>query len=197
MSTSRARVLLVVAVLAVTVAALLAGRALGPLLEDGTTRSAPATTATPPPGVPGDAQPAVVDRIVDGDTLRVAVSEPGPIPPTGSAPVRLLTIDAPESVHPERDVECGGPEASDRLAALVPPGTTVWLASDVSDTDRFDRYLRVVFTDDGRSVNETLVAEGHARAVRYPPDEAWYPTLRVAEDAAREAGRGAWSRCGW
>lgn len=151
----------------------------------------------PPPGVPADAQRATIDRVVDGDTVRVRVApeDPGPIAPTGSVPVRLLSIDTPETVHPRRDVECGGPEASARARQLLPEGSEVWLAIDVSDTDRFDRYLRAVWTADGTFVNAVLVAEGLAEAVRFPPDERWYAQLAAAEDEARAAGRGNWSRC--
>lgn len=224
MSSSRARVLLVVTCLAIVVIAVLAVRQVVALqagqtggdpatitsdvgsvdgssrtdaapTDPGSTETAP--TTGPPPAVPLDAQRATVDRIVDGDTIRVRVGRdgPGPIPPTASVPVRLLTIDTPETVHPGRDVECGGPEATARAEELLPVDSTVWLATDVSDTDRFDRYLRGVWNEAGTFVNAALVAEGLATAVRYPPDERWYAELAALEADARAAGRGNWSRC--
>lgn len=223
MSSSRARVLLLVTCVAVVVIALLVVRQIGELRaiptevgDPGVTApeepappatsppatSPPATspadgTPAPPDGVPADAQRATVDRVVDGDTLRVRVTDadPGPIPSTGSVPVRLLSIDTPETVHPRRDVECGGPEASARAGQLLPEGAEVWLVVDVSDTDRFDRHLRAVWTADGTFVNAALVAEGLAEAVRFPPDERWYAELVALEAEARDAGRGNWSRC--
>lgn len=225
-SSSRARVLLLVTVLAVVLIAVVVTRQVAELrqvdggpaapvaVEDAPPPPAPPASsapapapappappaddaAAPPPGVPRDAQRATVDRVVDGDTLRVAVGpdDPGPIAPTPSVPVRLLTIDTPETVHPQRDVECGGPEATARVRELVPAGSTVWLATDVSDTDRFDRHLRAVFTADGTFVNAVLVAEGLAEVVRFPPDERWFEDLRDLERRARSEGRGNWSRC--
>lgn len=224
MSTSRARVLLVVTFLAVALIGVLVVRQVG-ALQSGTAADGGSTLATdvgsveagerrgpaggstpppatertvaPPPTVPAGAQRVTVDRVVDGDTIRVQVGDdaPGPIPPTTSVPVRLLTIDTPETVHPGRDVECGGPEATARAEQLLPVGSTAWLVADTSDTDRFDRYLRAVWTEDGTFVNATLVAEGLAVAVRYPPDDRWYAELAALEDQARAASRGNWTRC--
>lgn len=186
MSSPRPRLLSAVLVAVVLVVASLAARAV-------VDRPVP---SSPPDGVPADAQRAEIDRVVDGDTIRVRVTEAdGAIPVTETASVRLLTIDTPETVHPDRAVECGGPEATARAQELLPPGTTVWLAVDVSDTDRFDRYLRAVWTDDGTFVNAALVIEGEARAVPYPPDLRWYDRLAALEDDARAAGRGNWTRC--
>lgn len=214
-SSSRARVLLLVTALAVALIAVVAARQVTEIRQTTAERPAPPVVAetpsdvgapvpspdagapAPPPGVPAGAQRATVDRVVDGDTLRVAVGprDPGAIPPTPSVAVRLLTIDTPETVHPGREVACGGPQATARAEELLPVGSTVWLATDVSDTDRFDRYLRAVFTDGGTFVNATLVAEGLAEAVRFPPDERWFEELRDLERRARAEGRGNWSRC--
>ena len=45
--------------------------------------------------------------------------------------VRLIGIDTPETVAPDRPVECFGAEASHRLSELLPPGTTIRLERDV------------------------------------------------------------------
>jgi micrococcal nuclease len=220
MSTSRARLLLAATSVAVLLLALLTVSQVGAVWQLRAQAPAPAAPTqplpaaptevppradaevdlgapAPPAGVPRPAQRATVDRVVDGDTLRVTVGpdDPGPIPATDSVPVRLLTIDTPETVHPRRPVECGGQEASARAEQLLPAGSTVWLVADVSDTDRFDRYLRAVWTDDGTFVNATLVAEGLAVAARFPPDERWYDELAALEDQARDADRGNWRRC--
>jgi micrococcal nuclease len=78
--------------------------------------------STGAPGQPGDAVQAnaVVERVVDGDTLVVdadGVDEK----------VRLIGINTPESVDRNRPVMCFGKEASAHLAELVPPGTPVRL----------------------------------------------------------------------
>ncbi len=52
---------------------------------------------------------AVVVRVIDGDTIEL---EDG-------RRVRYIGIDTPETVHPEKDVECYGPEATARNRELV------------------------------------------------------------------------------
>ena len=70
-----------------------------------------------PAGVPAGAQAAVVDRIIDGDTLELHARRPGRVlGSTALTGVRLLVIDTPETVHPSEPVQCYGPAASDALA---------------------------------------------------------------------------------
>src|SRR3954469_11613680 len=73
-----------------------------------------------------------VQRVVDGDTIK-----------TDAGTVRILAIDTPE-VYGHR--ECGGPEASARMKALLHPGYHVRLVRDEGepDKDRYGRLLRYV-----------------------------------------------------
>ena len=132
--------------------------------------------------VPGEI--AVVASITDGDTIRLA---------DGRA-LRYIGVDTPETVAPGQPVDCHGPESSQRNAELV-LGHTVRLERDVNETDRYGRILRYVYLQDGRMVNEVLVAEGFAEAIVYPPDTRYQGRLDAAEDAARAAGRGRWAAC--
>jgi micrococcal nuclease len=158
-----------------------------------------ATAATDPgqrpAGVPADAQAAIVERIVDGDTLRV-VAPPGvaggSLPDGGSARVRLLNLDAPELARDGQPAECLAQEATDRLAALVAPGDLVWLAADAEDTDRFDRLLRAMWTADGVFVNEVLAAEGLATALAVGGNDRFHPPVAAAQERARDDGAGVW-----
>jgi micrococcal nuclease len=166
----------------------------GPRRGPGTEVDREPTGAWP---VPADAQPAVVDRIVDGDTLRVRVAQPGgPIPPTDSVRVRLLNVDTPELDHPQRGEDCGAREATDYLEALAPAGSRVHLVADVEDRDRYDRPLRGVWTEDGRFVNAELVRAGWAEVVLFEPNDRFHAPLLELEVAARDEGRGAWGVCG-
>ena len=102
---------------------------------------------------------AVVEKVVDGDTLDVK-------PATGGETmrIRLIGIDAPESVNPDESKNTDdGREASAWLKGSLPKGTRVWLVKDVSDTDKYGRYLRYVL----------IVASGHAVAKDFPPDTAY------------------------
>ena len=168
-----------------------------PAVDDGggpsAAESSPAGT---PAEVPAGAQAATVDRVVDGDTLRVRVAEPGgPIPPTDSIRVRLLNVDAPELDHPQRGEDCGATEATAFLEALVPPGSAVHLVADTEDRDRYGRPLRGVWSADGRFVNGELVEAGWAEVVLFEPNDRFHAPLLERESQARSAGRGAWGAC--
>lgn len=103
--------------------------------------------------------------LVEVSSTRAAV-------PDGSTErVRLLGIDTPEFAHDGDAAQCGGEEAAERLAELLPEGTPVQLVSDsrADDEDRYGRLLRYVETDDG-DAGATLITEGYAYA--WTPDSA-------------------------
>lgn len=95
---------------------------------------------------------------------------------------------------PGQPIQCYGPEASARNRELV-LGKTVLLEKDKSETDSFGRLLRYVYLEDGRMVNELLVAEGFAVSKAYPPDTKYQTTLAAAQKVAQEEGLGRWSAC--
>ena len=130
-------------------------------------------------------------RIVDGDTLVVAVGRPGPIP-AGDHRVRLLEIDTPETVRPNRPVQCGGGGATDFAKAELPEGSTVYLVADREDKDEFGRYLRYLWDFESEFYNEKAVAEGHARAVLFQPNDRYIDRMRSAESSAKEKKKGVW-----
>lgn len=147
----------------------------------------------PPRGIPRDAELATVRSVVDGDTIRVTLAD------GTKDTVRLIGIDSPETKDPDEPVGCYGPEASDRLAKLLPAGREIWLESDATDRDRYDRLLRYVWVskdDGGRYLaNEVMVRDGFALAIRFPPDTARADRLEAAQARAIAAGRGLWSAC--
>ena len=133
---------------------------------------------------------AVVEHVVDGDTLVARVAD-------RSETVRLIGIDTPESVAPTRPVQCFGREASLHLEALLPAGTEITLVRDAEARDIYDRLLGyVVRSRDGLFVNLELVATGHAAVLNYPPNDHYADALARAEAEAVAAGRGLWSACG-
>ena len=178
--------------LAATVVVVTGCAELGVLLDGGRAPSplADASAAQRPEGVPADAEPAIVDRVVDGDTLRVIAPPGGTIAEGGSIRVRLLNIDAPELARDGREAECLAETSSERLEELLPPAALVWLAADVEDRDRFDRPLRGVWTDDGVFVNELLAAEGLAEAVLFRPNDRFHARVVDAERRAIAGGLG-------
>jgi micrococcal nuclease len=133
---------------------------------------------------------AVVERVVDGDTVRVRVGG-------GSHTVRLIGVDTPETVDRRRPVQCYGHEASDHTAGLLPPGTPVDLVLDAEPRDDYGRLLAYVYRSaDGTFVNLDLAAGGYADALRIEPNVAFAPDIAAAVAAARDAGLGLWGACG-
>ena len=136
---------------------------------------------------PAGAVQALVVRIVDGDTIVVRLDG-------RQERVRYIGVNTPESVDPRRPVQCFGKDAAERNRALV-EGQTVWLEKDVSDADQYGRLLRYVYTTDGQLVNATLIDEGYARVVTFPPDVRHVDRLHALEREARGAGCGLWGSC--
>jgi micrococcal nuclease len=104
--------------------------------------------------------------------------------------LRYIGIDTPETVHPRQPVECFGPEASAFNEQLV-EGEVVGLEKDVSETDGFGRLLRYAWLGD-EMVNATLVREGYAQSVTYPPDVKHQENFVALQAEARLAERGFW-----
>lgn len=137
--------------------------------------------------------PAVVERVVDGDTLVVDVGG-------DRARVRLLGIDTPETVKPDAPVECFGPQASARTKALLPEGVRVVLETDpvAGARDDFGRVLAYVTPRGARlTVNEELLREGFATLFVFDRANPFTraAAFRAAERAARDAGLGLWGSC--
>lgn len=133
---------------------------------------------------------ATVIRVVDGDTIRVRIQGT-------DEPVRLIGIDTPETHGRGGLRECFGAEATARLQALLPAGTTVRLVRDVEARDRYDRLLAYVYrADDGLFVNLAMAKEGFADTLTYPPNIAHADEFVAAVGTARARQRGLWQRCG-
>lgn len=147
-----------------------------------------------PDGAPARSEPAVVVRIVDGDTMWLR-SDAGGLVSSDHTKVRLLEVDTPETVAPGRPVECHGAESAEALAELAPVGSDVWVLPDRDLMDPYDRMLLYVWDDDGVFVNLELVRSGAARAVLYEPNDRFIWQMRAAERRARAAGRGMWGAC--
>lgn len=124
---------------------------------------------------------ARVTRVIDGDTIEIETGEK----------VRLIGIDAPESVSPQKKDECFGAESSEYLRELL-LNRQVTLKKDVSEQDSFKRLLRYVYLD-GIFINEALVREGYAVSRTFPPDVKFQDTLKLAEREAILNKKGLWS----
>lgn len=129
-----------------------------------------------------------VDRVVDGDTIVVKTSN------NAEYRVRLIGIDTPESVHPDKSKNSyAGKIASEFTKSLLPEGTALYLEKDVSNTDQYGRLLRYVWlkvpsenpsTEEISKymVNAILVEKGYAKTVVYEPDTKYITVFKEIEN---------------
>ncbi len=130
---------------------------------------------------------AKVMRVVDGDTFVVSINDK---PVT----VRLLGIDTPETVHPNKPVECFGKEASEHLTYLISNHDVV-LVTDATQGiyDKYGRLLAYAYLSDGRSINELLLRDGFAYEYLYQSPYELHDRFVAIEQDAIAAKRGLWA----
>jgi micrococcal nuclease len=162
------RTLRLILVAVAIVAALAAGRSLGP------------STDGAQPSTAGGKTVAKVTKNTDGDTLRLS----------GIGRVRVIGVDTPEVYG---GVECYGHEASAFTERVLPPGTRVAYKLGPEPRDRYGRALAYVWLADGRFFNEMLVDRGYAHVLTIPPNVDYANRFVAAERRARKAQRGLWS----
>lgn len=132
---------------------------------------------------------AVVEHVVDGDTIDVTIDG-------DEERVRLIGIDTPETKRPDTPVECFGPEATAFTQNLLAPGTPVRLERDVVGRDDYGRLLAYVYrTSDGILVNYEIIRQGYARPLTIPPNDSYANLFVDAAGEAQRAAVGLWSSC--
>lgn len=106
---------------------------------------------------------AKILRVVDGDTLDVEISLGFDI--YKRERLRLNRINTPEVRGAD---SARGKQASSRVAALAPVGSTVMIRTIKDSQEKYGRYLAEVFIEQKSAplmnLNDALVAEGLAVA---------------------------------
>ncbi len=125
-----------------------------------------------------------VARVIDGDTIELINGDR----------LRYIGIDTPEEVDPRKPVQCFAQEAAEANKVLV-EGKPIVFYKDVSERDKYGRWLGLVYLSDGTFVNRTLVQQGLAFAYPYKPDISHASEFQQAESQARQAHLGLWSAC--
>lgn len=130
-----------------------------------------------------------VSRVIDGDTIEL----------DDGRKIRYLGIDTPETVHPSKNVECFGPEASSINKQLV-LNKKIRIYKGKKDKDIYNRYLRYIVIDSNEEllVNDYLVKNGYATVNRkYQSDNLnkIYEILLSSEKLASSAKKGLWGAC--
>jgi micrococcal nuclease len=136
----------------------------------------------------GAPQTAHVVRVVDGDTILVALGG-------RRERVRYIGMDTPETVKPRTPVQCFGKKASAENRRMV-AGRDVRLVADAEARDRYGRMLAYVYrASDGKFVNAELVRGGYATPLSIAPNVRFAARFRSLAREARRDGRGLWSAC--
>ncbi len=125
----------------------------------------------------------ICTRVVDGDTIIIDMNGK-------QDRVRLIGIDTPETVHPNKPVEYFGKEASAFTKRMV-EGKKVKLEYDQEKKDKYGRLLAYVYLEDGTFLNAEIIKRGYGFAyTRFP--FKYLDDFREYEKEARENKRGLW-----
>lgn len=126
-----------------------------------------------------------VVRVVDGDTLVIDIDGK-------EERLRLIGIDAPESVHPDKDKNTDMGRLASDFSKLRLEGKTIGLEYDKETRDRYGRILAYVYID-GEMFNQTLLREGLAKAKTYPPNDKYEEDFLKIQEEAKANNRGLWA----
>jgi len=134
---------------------------------------------------PGKLPSAKVQRVVDGDTLRLV----------DGRNVRLIGLNSPEMGRQGRSAEPFAEAARKRLQALIAASDgRVSLQYGQQAKDHYGRTLAHAYDSRGRNLEAQLLAEGLGYLVAVAPNLALVQCQKAAERSARQARAGLWQR---
>lgn len=134
---------------------------------------------------PGKLPQAKVQRVVDGDTLRLA----------DGRNVRLIGLNAPELARKGRPAEPFAEAARKRLVELVAANDgRVGVKTGEQGQDRYGRTLAHLYDRQGRNLEAQLLTEGFGQMVAITPNVALVACHLEAERQARSARAGLWAQ---
>ncbi|SFI01684.1 nuclease homologue [Pseudomonas guineae] len=134
---------------------------------------------------PGPMPSVQVQRVVDGDTLRLV----------DGRNVRLIGLNSPEVGRQGRPPEPFAEAARKRLQVLLAAsGGRVALQFGQQAKDHYGRTLAHAYDSLGRNLETQLLGEGLAYRVAVAPNLALVQCQLAAERSARQARLGLWQR---
>jgi len=124
---------------------------------------------------------------VDGDTAKFIYKDE-------KITARFLAIDTPETVHPTKEDEKYGKEASDYTCKRIKEAKKIVLEFDKESDkeDKYGRYLVWVFVDNNL-LQEELVEKGLASVAYLYGDYKYTNKLEELEQQAEENKLGIWN----
>jgi endonuclease YncB( thermonuclease family) len=132
---------------------------------------------------PSELESVTVQRVVDGDTLRLS----------DGRSVRMIGLNTPELGKQGRSDEPFAVVARKRLEALVAASDgRVGLLPGKESKDHYGRTLAHVYGADGANLEAQMLAEGLGFQVAVAPNVDLVSCQQAAERSARQAGLGIW-----
>ncbi|WP_324824344.1 thermonuclease family protein [Sinanaerobacter sp. ZZT-01] len=116
-----------------------------------------------------------VIRVVDGDTFVATIDDK-------EEKVRLIGVDTPESVHPDKSKNTKAGELASEYVKDLLEDQTVQLEFDVQERDKYGRVLAYVYLEDGTFLNEKLILDGYAQIATYPPNVKYVDVFKQAAE---------------
>ena len=127
----------------------------------------------------------LISRVIDGDTIEFNCNGK-------KEKIRIIGIDAPETVHPRKPVQCFGPEASKKMKKLVLNKKVTLKISKTSDNrGKYGRLLRYIEID-GKDIGAELIKQGFAFSYKKYPHER-LTEYNQFEARAKKGATGLWS----
>ena len=124
-----------------------------------------------------------VQRVVDGDTLRLS----------DGRSVRMIGLNTPELGKQGRSDEPFAVAARKRLQALVDAsGGRVGLLPGTQAKDHYGRTLAHIYSASGANLEAQMLADGLGYQVAVAPNVDLVACQQAAERSARKAGLGLW-----
>lgn len=148
--------------------------------------------------VPKNSVKAILERVVDGDTMKLKLDETGEI-----ITLRLLLVDTPESVKKGVEPQPYSIEASNFTKNTLLSGDTVYIEYDEGDkTDKYGRHLGYLwfYSNDNSNwqiFNEKLISEGYARVGYIYSQKKYLNELYKAQEYAKSNKLNIWSVDGY
>lgn len=148
--------------------------------------------------VPKGSTEAIVERVIDGDTMKLKIKETNEV-----VTLRLLLVDTPESVKKDVDPQPYSIEASNYAKDTLKSNDTVYIEYDEGNkTDKYDRHLGYLwFYSKNNSrwemFNEDIISKGYARVGYVYSQVRHLERLNSIQDKAKSEGLNIWSVPGY
>lgn len=128
-----------------------------------------------------------LDACVDGDTFHVILKEE-------KRTIRMIAVDTPESVHPQKEDEYYGQESSEYTCNKLKNAKKIEIEYEPNGnkTDRYGRLTVWVFVDD-KLFQQELIEIGYAKIAYLHNDYKYANILKESQELASAKNIGIWN----